>query len=212
MSGNFIYRYHVEPRVKLYSPREESFPIPLKYIDVSRTTHTNLHVKQEKRIDDSLEYRWVTRLVFILGEKPPEEYMWSGKRSTRKQLTSRPDHLWPELWRGMSKNAKLREKHKWTIEIPKLDNASRSRGIYFIDLEDNNRVSQKDRKSSFVRNNTESAHVLNVFSIGIKELSLCICGQFLVEANPEESFITSDWMLYPALRDQERTLSWCSTR
>ena len=52
MSGNFIYRHHVETRVKLYSPREESFPIPLKYIDVSRTTHTNLDVKQEKRIDD----------------------------------------------------------------------------------------------------------------------------------------------------------------
>ena len=52
MSGNFIYRHHVEPGVKLYSPREESFPIPLKYIDVSRTTHTNLDVKQEKRIDD----------------------------------------------------------------------------------------------------------------------------------------------------------------
>ena len=42
MSGSFIYRHHVEPRVKLYSPREESFPIPLKYIDVSRTTQTNL--------------------------------------------------------------------------------------------------------------------------------------------------------------------------
>ena len=52
MSGSFIYRHHVEPRVKLYSPREESFPIPLKYIDVSRTTHTNLDVKQEKPIDD----------------------------------------------------------------------------------------------------------------------------------------------------------------
>ena len=52
MSGNFIYRHHVEPRVKLYSPREESFLIPLKYIDVSRTTHTNLDVKQEKCIDD----------------------------------------------------------------------------------------------------------------------------------------------------------------
>ena len=52
MSGNFIYRHHVEPRVKLHSPREESFPIPLKYVDVSRTTHTNLDVKQEKRIDD----------------------------------------------------------------------------------------------------------------------------------------------------------------
>ena len=52
MSGSFIYRHHVEHRVKLYSPREDSFPILLKYIDVSRTTHTNLDVKQEKRIDD----------------------------------------------------------------------------------------------------------------------------------------------------------------
>ena len=31
MSGYFIYRHHVEPRVKLYSPREESFLVPLKY-------------------------------------------------------------------------------------------------------------------------------------------------------------------------------------
>ena len=52
MSGNFKNRHHVEPRVKLYSPREESFPIPLKYIDVTRTAHTNLDVRQEKRVDD----------------------------------------------------------------------------------------------------------------------------------------------------------------
>ena len=31
MSGNFISRHHVEPRVKLYSPREESFRILLKW-------------------------------------------------------------------------------------------------------------------------------------------------------------------------------------
>ena len=52
MSGNFIYRHHVEPRVQLYSPREESFPIPLKYIEISTIYCTNLDVKQEKRIDD----------------------------------------------------------------------------------------------------------------------------------------------------------------
>ena len=36
--GDFIYRHHVEPRVKLYVPREESCPIPMKYIDFTRTT------------------------------------------------------------------------------------------------------------------------------------------------------------------------------
>ena len=75
VSGNFIYHHHVEPRVKLYSPREESFPIPLKYIDVTRTTHTNLDVKQEKRIDD---YWNIFTQFTLLDEKAPDGYTWSG--------------------------------------------------------------------------------------------------------------------------------------
>ena len=119
MSGSFIYHHHVEPRVKLYSPREESFPIPLKHIDVSRTAHTNLDVKQEKRIEDywkndgsrDLSGPWTgfTQCT-LLEEKPPDGFLWSGKRLTRKQLTSRPDHPWPELWKSMGKHAKLKEK------------------------------------------------------------------------------------------------------
>ena len=92
MSGNFMYRHHVEPRVKLYSPREESFPIPLKYIDVSRTTHTNLDVMQESRIDDywnidgsrDLSDSWTGFTQFtLLNEKPPDGYMWSGEETDK---------------------------------------------------------------------------------------------------------------------------------
>ena len=36
----------------------------------------------------------------------------------------------------MGKKAKLKERQKWSHEKPKLDNASRLRGIYFIDPED----------------------------------------------------------------------------
>ena len=123
MSGSFIFRHHVEPRVKLCSPREESFPNPLKYIDVSRTTHTNLDVKQEKRIDDywnidgsrDLSDPWTRFAQFtLLEEKPPDGYMWSGERVTRKQLTSRPDHLWPELWKSMGKARQAEEEAEVT--------------------------------------------------------------------------------------------------
>ena len=38
----------MEPRVKLYVPREESFPILLKYIDVTRNTHASLDVFLDK--------------------------------------------------------------------------------------------------------------------------------------------------------------------
>ena len=95
MSRSFIYRHHVEPRVKLYSPREESFPIPLKYIDVTRTTHTNSDVMQERRIDDywnvdgsrdlSDSSTGFTQFT-LLEEKLPNGKIWSGERLTRKQL------------------------------------------------------------------------------------------------------------------------------
>ena len=93
MSGSFIYRHHVEPRVELYSPREESFPIPLKYIDVTRTTHTNLVVKLEKRIDDywnidgsrDLSDPWTGFTQFtLLDEKAPHGYTWSGGETNEK--------------------------------------------------------------------------------------------------------------------------------
>ena len=42
--GDFINRHHTEPRVQLYVPKEETFPIPQKYIDVTRCTHTDLDV------------------------------------------------------------------------------------------------------------------------------------------------------------------------
>ena len=135
MSGNFMYRHHAEPTVKLYSPREES----------SRTTHTNLDVMQESRIDDywnidglrDLPVSWTGFTQFtVLEEKLPEGYMWSGRRLTRKHLTSRPDHLWPELWKSMGKHAKLKEKQRWSNEKLHLKNARKLRGISFIDPED----------------------------------------------------------------------------
>ena len=102
ISGNFIYRHHVEPRVKLYSPREEPFPVPLKYIDVSRTTDTNLDVKQQRRIDDywnvdgsrDLFDSWTSFTQFTLKKRNLQtDICGPGERLTRKQLTSRPDFL-----------------------------------------------------------------------------------------------------------------------
>ena len=35
----------------MYVPREETFPVPMKYIDVTRTTCTSLDVLLEKHIE-----------------------------------------------------------------------------------------------------------------------------------------------------------------
>ena len=85
---------HVEPRVQLCVPKEETFPIPLTYVDMTRTTHTNLDVLQESRIDHwnvdvdrGLSDSWTgfTKIT-LLYEKPPKGYMWSRRRLKKKQL------------------------------------------------------------------------------------------------------------------------------
>ena len=73
----------------------------------------------------------------LLTEKPIDGYMWSGREgSTTRQATSRPDHLFPEIWRNMSRNSKMKEKQNWASERPEIENARKLRGIYFIDPED----------------------------------------------------------------------------
>ena len=120
MSGNFTHRHHVEPRVKLYSPREESFPVPLKYSDVSRRIDDYWNIDGSRDLSDS----WTGFTQFTrLEEKPPDGYMWSGGRLTKRQATSKPDHLWPEFWTKLGRNAKLKERQKWSHEKPQLDNA-----------------------------------------------------------------------------------------
>ena len=146
MSGSFIYRHHVEPRVKLYSPREESFPIPLKYIDVTRQLLIRIWMLSKRSALMIIGTLMALETCLILGqvshnllhsiEKALDGYMWSGGRLTRKQLTSRPDHLWPELWKSMEKHAKLKVKQKWSNEKLHLEKTRKLRGIYFIYPED----------------------------------------------------------------------------
>ena len=144
-SGDFVHRHHVEPRVKLYRPKRRI---------ISYSTETNRRYQDYRyilgcnvgeNVDDywsvdggrELSDTWTSFTRFtIISEKPRDGYTWSGKRLTRKQTTSRPDTLWPEMWKHMSDASKRKEKQKWAIERPKLENARRLRGIYFIDPDD----------------------------------------------------------------------------
>ena len=56
---------------------------------------------------------------------------------TRIQATTTPDHVWPEIWIKIEKSAqKKKGKEEWAKGKPKLDNARKMTGIYFIDPED----------------------------------------------------------------------------
>ena len=63
----------------------------------------------EKEFSDA--WTGFTRFV-LLKERPPEGYTWSRKRLTRKQKTSRPDDVWPDMWNFMSDAAKKKKESK----------------------------------------------------------------------------------------------------
>ena len=81
IAGNYICGHHVEPRVNLYVPNEESSPIPVQNIDLVRRTNTTLDVLLESRIDDcwnvdgdrDLSEPWTGFTQFTSwNEKPPD--------------------------------------------------------------------------------------------------------------------------------------------
>ena len=117
--------------VMLESRVHDYWNIEGNHFDVTRDTNTSLDVMLEKNIDDhwnvdgdrELSDTWTGSTTFtVFDEKLPDGFSWSGWRLTRKQTTSRPDTLWPEIWNDMSDAPKRKEKHKWAIEKMKLDN------------------------------------------------------------------------------------------
>ena len=62
--------------------------------------------------------------------------MWSRVTLTRVQTTTRPDHVWPEVWTKIGKAAQTREKQEWAKEKTKKSNARKTERIYFHDSDD----------------------------------------------------------------------------
>ena len=106
-----------------------------------------MDVKQEKRIDDNLEYRWVTRLVRSLDrfhtiysgkKKPPDGYMWSGERLTEKTAYIQARSFMARNLENNGKKHQAEGKAKvGRMRRLHLENARKiAKGIYFIDAED----------------------------------------------------------------------------
>ena len=87
-------------------------------------------------LETCLILRLVSHNLLYWKKNLPTDICGPEWRLTRKQLTSRPDHPWPEFWKSMRKHDKLKEKQKWSNEKLHLEHTRKLRGIYFIDPED----------------------------------------------------------------------------
>ena len=114
--------------------REESFPIPVPYIDVTRATSTTLDVMLERRIGISKE----TETYQIRGQDSHDSPYWTKKLQMGIHgpgSGGRRNKQHPGLTSCGQRYGKTCQK-QWAIEKPKIDNARRLRGIFFIDPAD----------------------------------------------------------------------------
>ena len=134
------------PSVKLFVPRDESVPIPLRYSDVTRATRAMLGVMLERRMDDcwnidgdrdlSDSRTGFTRFTIF------NENAQMGKHGLGRSWRRNKRH--PGLITCGERDGKtcpeaaVREEKQSgrAIEKPKLDSAGRLRGIYYIDPAD----------------------------------------------------------------------------
>ena len=105
----------------LHSSPKETFPIPLKYIDVTRSTDTDLDVKQEKRLDDywnvylnrSLSASWKSFTKFTLLKKKNHPNFFCGLGGDWQKFERLPDLIMCGLKYGPRLERPLRiEKNK----------------------------------------------------------------------------------------------------
>ena len=142
----FIYRHHEELRLKLYDPDHETFPIPLKYVDVMRQTQTSINNVSEHILNDKwtnangvhLSEEWTGSTRFqTLRTWLLEGYKCAVESPTKIRKTTRPDSTWPEAWTQLSKETRriIRLKNGQN-EHDKLEAARRNRRIYEVMSDD----------------------------------------------------------------------------
>ena len=142
VTSELIIRHHLRPRTDLFVPSDSDSPIPIKYIDVLRSTSTDLDDYKEKSIQDiwsidkdkKLSGQWTGRTTFtLLKSKPPPGFKWVEGRLTKIQKSKRPDSIRPEEWPHLSRKDQLREIALWQEEGPKRQQARDARARHYIE-------------------------------------------------------------------------------
>ena len=147
MSGNFINRHHVEPRVKLYSPREESFPYSTEVHWRLQNYTYKIGCYARKPHRWLLEYRWIKRFVWFLDRFHSVHSV--NKVSflrriyvVREETDKTESDIEARSFMARTLERECQRTLSWGRSINGLlknqssINAGRLRGIYFIDPED----------------------------------------------------------------------------
>ena len=143
-------------REPLYLPKESSFTVSVKYIDVEEA---NKHPFASMMCGTLAAKRphsemWNGSSRFrIHNKRPPKGYSGLGGLLTKTQSTWRLETIWPEVWSSVSHGAHKKAKQQWDTEKPKLQAAGQTRDIMIFlpgEVEDFDVLFRSARKKLWV--------------------------------------------------------------
>ena len=133
-----VVRVHQTPRHHLFDPKECEFPLPLEYIDVFRCTDTNVN-GYHSFVDcwytdptgDQIPGPWVGKTSFNLRLPAPKPgwAIQNGRPTKIEANSKRPEYVWVEEWRHMTRKSQLKEMSRWEILKPRVDSAREERNL-----------------------------------------------------------------------------------
>ena len=117
IAGDYLVRHHVKPRKELYVPSEEDIPIPMKFLDVTRFTYTDLDSLSETTPTRELSSWWLGCTKFeILKPPPPPGKVWCNGSLVGKRASSKPPWIDPYEWSTrMSKAQQMKHIADWAV-------------------------------------------------------------------------------------------------
>ena len=138
IAGKYNFRNYVMPRRKTYV-LEEEFPRPVTSFDVLWHATTDLHVSQEKHIDDYSSTEMPhdqTHGSVLQGSQNQCEISESQNRSPKKQCTTGPDNSWPEHSSSRTKCSERDAKKAREEEEPTFGRRTRANRKLFFESDD----------------------------------------------------------------------------
>lgn len=142
VTRSMVIRHHMKPRTNLFVPTDDC-PIPLKYLDVMRTTYTDL--EGEAIIRDywsdvgerPLSGQWTGQtMIWILNPDPPPGYHWVDRDLVKTQKSTRPGNVHKLEWGRYGPDLKAQFIAEWAVEKPAREAARVRRGHIKIWEED----------------------------------------------------------------------------
>ena len=143
MESDRITRIHQTPRYWLYVPDPETLPVPIEYIDVLRFTKTNVKGHESvvdcwKTDSDQVPGPWIGKTSFnIRVPNPKPGWVIQNGRPTKVEANSkRPEHIWSEEWKILTRKQRKEALQKWEVLQPKVESSRKERDLAPISKDD----------------------------------------------------------------------------